>query len=437
MIDKLKNISLEDIPKKNPSLESYFSLSTNEKNTTSAFDYDAITGQLLAFQYQKELQKDFSKEAFIESFLETLKLKMSTPEAIDIVKNIYFSNDTLPVFSPVMYISQPKSSLNAKTKKSLRIFLQMMKLSEKKDIHSHQLNFLEQEIFNSFLNHTKDKTYDLTSHSYVKYLDETFSKDFDFLLSNPNHFQTKIESFLKFYFFVYSAQLTLNVQVTPLQEPKLKPLYFILNHEKASNERKKVVNHGYKKLIERTRYLFPYLSLLEILSKITDDKDLKYFHFANVEELQNNISIIDKFTTLYRESRGLLPSLIESSTIEEAFMKLLHSALEQFKGSDKKAVIDRFIAAYEKQISSPFFQSRGRSGKVLVLDQDTILLLTNLVIGKSKKIRFQELVSEFEKRSVFFDPTSQEMLINLYERVGNIERKSDSGDAVYVKSIRG
>jgi len=435
MIDKLKNISIKDIPNKNPSLESYFSLSTNEKNTISAFDYDAVAGQLLAFQFQKELQKDFSIEIFIESFLETLKIKMSTPEAIDVVKNIYFPDETLPIVSPVMYISQPNSSLNTKTKKSLRIFLQMMKLSKKKDIQNHQLNFLEEEIFNSFLNHIKDKTYDLTSRSYVKYLDETFSKDFDFLLSSPNYFQANIESFLKFYFFVYSAQLTINIQATPLQEPTLKPLYFILNHEKASNERKKVVNHGYKKLIDRIRYLFPYLSLLELLSKITDDKELKLFHFSTTTESQENITIIDRFTTLYRESRSLQASIIKSKTLEEALMTLLHSALDQFKTSEKKAVIDRFIAAYEKQISNPFFQSRGRSGKVLVLDQDTILLLTNLAIGESGKIRFQDLIIEFEKRSVFFDPASQEMLINLYERVGNIERKSDSGDAVYVKSI--
>lgn len=215
----------------------------------------------------------------------------------------------------------------------------------------------------------------------------------------------------------------------------MKPLYFILNHEKASNERKKVVNHGYKKLIDRTRYLFPYLSLLEILSKLTDEKNLKLFHLCNVSDSEENITIIDKFTTLYRESRKLQSSMIKSSTAQEAFMTLLHSALEQFKSSDKKAVIDRFIAAYEKQISGPFFQFRGRSGNVLVLDQDTILLLTNLAIGSSGKIRFQDLLIEFEQRSVFFDPTSQEMLLDLYERVGNIERKSDSGDAVYVKSI--
>jgi len=437
MINKLKNISIDDIPKINPSIESYFSLGsgTNEKNETTAFDYEAVTGQLVAFKFHKELKKDFSKEEFIESFLETLKMKISNPEAIDIIKKVYFIDNTLPIFSPLMYISHPIKSLSNKTKKSLKIFLQMMQKSVSNEMYEQDLNFLEKEIFNSFSDYINDKTYELSSNSYVYYLDEIFTNDFNFLLSNPNHFQQHIEIFLKFYFFVYSAQLTLNIQDTPFQEPTLKPLYFILNHEKASNERKRVFDYGYKKLIDRTRYLFPYLSLLELLSKITDDTDLKLFHLLKLNESAENIKIIDNFTTLFRETRKLQSSIIKSSTIEEALTTLLHSALEQFKSNDKKAVIDRFIAAYEKQISGPFFQSRGRAGKVLVLDQDTILLLTNLAVGSSKKIRFQDLLIEFEKRSVFFDPTSQEMLLDLYERVGNIERKSDSGDAVYVKSI--
>lgn len=435
MIDKLKNISIDDIPKINPSLESYFSLSTNEKNATNAFDYKAISGQLIAFKFHKELKKDFSKDEFIESFIKKLKMKISNTEAIEIIKKVYFINNTLPIFSPLMYISHPINPSDKKTKKSLRIFLQMMQKSLSNEMYEQELNFLEQEVFDSFSDYIKDKTYELSSNSYVDYLDEMFTNDFNFLFSNPNHFQQHIEIFLKFYFFVYSAQLTLNVQDTPFQETTLKPLYFILNHEKASKERKKVFDYGYKKLIDRTRYLFPYLSLLELLSKITDDTDLKLFHFLKVNESAENIEIIDSFTTLFRETRKLPSSIIKSSTLEEALTTLLYSALEQFKSNDKKAVIDRFIAAYEKQISSPFFQSRGSAGKVLVLDQDTILLLTNLAVGSSKKIRFQDLLIEFEKRSVFFDPTSQEMLLDLYERVGNIERKSDSGDAVYVKSI--
>jgi DNA phosphorothioation-dependent restriction protein DptG len=60
-------------------------------------------------------------------------------------------------------------------------------------------------------------------------------------------------------------------------------------------------------------------------------------------------------------------------------------------------------------------------------------LLTNLCIGESEKLRLHELLIEFQKRGVFFDKSSEECLIDLFERMGNVERMSDSGDAVYVK----
>ncbi len=80
-----------------------------------------------------------------------------------------------------------------------------------------------------------------------------------------------------------------------------------------------------------------------------------------------------------------------------------------------------------------FIQGRGRSGKVLVFNQDYLLLLTNIVIGKRDRLRLHELVMEFQSRGVFFDKQTQKVLVNFYERIGNVERMSDSGDAVYVR----
>ncbi|MBL4575131.1 MAG: DNA phosphorothioation-dependent restriction protein DptG, partial [Opitutaceae bacterium] len=81
---------------------------------------------------------------------------------------------------------------------------------------------------------------------------------------------------------------------------------------------------------------------------------------------------------------------------------------------------------------SHFIQSRGRAGKVLVINQDYLLLLTNISIGGSSKLRFHELLEAFKKRGVFFDKRSEQALIQFYERIGNVERMSDSGEAVYV-----
>lgn len=436
MIDQLKSLKIEDIPNSNPTLTTYFSLSTNEKNATSAFETNAIVGQLIGLQLGKELDEKFDTVKFINEVLEKFESVVSLEEATRIIKEIYFANDELPIFTPLMYMSRPYSSLDKKTKKSLNLFTQMMQPYENLAPLHVKLNFLEQQIFHQFEQHIVPGKETLQTHSYVPYLDEYFSKDFNYLLTNPTAFKNNIEIFLKFYLFTYSAQLTLNVQTRPLEEPTLKPLYFILNHEQASTERKSIVNNGYKTLIEKTRYLFPYLSLLEFISDVVDNKNLKLFHLATIDNTPENVHVINRIIALFREKRSLAQNqLMIAETVLDACTYLLQSAFEQFRKSDKKAVLDRFISAYEKQISGFFIQSRGRSGKVLVLDQDTILLLTNLAINTQEKLRFQDLLIEFENRGVFFDPKSEDVLLELYERVGNIERKSDSGDAVYVHTI--
>ena len=60
------------------------------------------------------------------------------------------------------------------------------------------------------------------------------------------------------------------------------------------------------------------------------------------------------------------------------------------------------------------------------------MLLTNLAIGELDRLRFNELIKAFESVGVYFDKQSQQALIEFYERIGNVERMSDSGDAVYV-----
>ncbi|WP_320408131.1 DNA phosphorothioation-dependent restriction protein DptG [Acinetobacter sp. 105-3] len=67
------------------------------------------------------------------------------------------------------------------------------------------------------------------------------------------------------------------------------------------------------------------------------------------------------------------------------------------------------------------------------MQQSHLLLLTNLVIGKREKIRLYELIKELERRGIFFDKESRKALVEFYERLGNVEKMSDSGDAIYVK----
>ncbi len=96
-------------------------------------------------------------------------------------------------------------------------------------------------------------------------------------------------------------------------------------------------------------------------------------------------------------------------------------------------VNEKSVNAYIKNLCKEFIQYRGAAGATLVINFDFFLLLTNLCIGENEKLRLNELLIEMRKRGIYFDKKSLVEIINFYERVGNVERMSDSGDAIYVK----
>ena len=144
---------------------------------------------------------------------------------------------------------------------------------------------------------------------------------------------------------------------------------------------------------------------------------------------------MQKFAENYCERRGVvIPNPLPQSV--DSMMKLLTSSAREIfskRGSSQFTVNSRVVNAFENEIAQHFVQSRGRSGRVLILNQDYLLLLTNLAVGEQEQLQFQELLEAFKNRGIWFDRQSEQALINFYERVGNIERMSDSGDAVYVR----
>ena len=123
-----------------------------------------------------------------------------------------------------------------------------------------------------------------------------------------------------------------------------------------------------------------------------------------------------------------------AETLEDAFRHFIVLAIKQFESKGgRKTVNQNYVRELEKKVFADFIQFRGRAGNILALGQDQLLLLTNLAIGRNDKLRFFELLQEFQLRGFFFDNQSQQVLIEFFERMGNVERMSDSGEAVYVR----
>jgi DNA phosphorothioation-dependent restriction protein DptG len=230
--------------------------------------------------------------------------------------------------------------------------------------------------------------------------------------------------------------MALNIANWKDGEPVSKPLYFILDTEKASSERVNVQRYGYKLFASASERLFPMLSALEALQH----KELKrplwqvYKDSINYHNQVDVLNALNTYLNAFIKSREL-PSRPISQTVESAFEQLQELAIEQFKVSTttRGEINEKYTKELEKQICGDFLQTRGRAGRVLVLNQDQLVLLTNLAIGLNEKLRLHELMNEFQRRGFYLDGQSQQVLVSFYERMGNVERMSDSGDAVYVR----
>ena len=438
MIDEFKEIRLEDIRDKN-SLGYFYPLNSKDSSSQTIFDSKAILGLIIGYISNQKIEKKFDIDEFKKSCESSLKSKLSDETTVDTLCKIYFDSDIYLKLSPLMYQIYQSKNKKDKSKIAFEIifkpFLKKITFDLEK---SKNLNFIEKHIINSFNSHCKrhkDKR-EIYHHTYLTILENVFIKDFTFLLKNEDYFLANIDRFIKFYIFIYSSQLALNLKPYFLEKPIVRELYFILNNEKTSQERKKLVNNSYKTLIDKVGYIFPYLSTLDRLAILTNSKDLRLYELLDyIEDNQENCKVIDNFTLTFIEKRKLDYKEIESKSIEEAINTLLDSGYQEFfdKTKSKHTVFKKYKNAFEKQIAKDFIQSRGRFGKVCVLDQEMILFLTNLAIGKDREfLHFEELIKAFEVRGVFFDHKSKEVLLSLFERVENIERKSDSGDAIYV-----
>ena len=78
---------------------------------------------------------------------------------------------------------------------------------------------------------------------------------------------------------------------------------------------------------------------------------------------------------------------------------------------------------------------RGPLGYTLNLTKEQLLFITKICIKDKKRIKLKDLFEEYKKRGICFDRDSQNKIIELFEKLNIIEKKSDSGDAQYVKSI--
>ena len=407
------------------------------RNKGNKFMWKSIAGDVLAHAMGHQI-KAFNFQEF-ESRCKVYFDQTCGPNLWPTLERTYFSNrESLlrldPRFS-FLSVASPRQSGAKANARMASIFKDLLGSKRLTDMAPPSLNFIELKILDQVNELLRAQANEERRLSYLPFLEATFQGDLRFLSHHPRYLLEQFEEFLKLYAMSYSAQLALNVK-NFREEPRSRNLYFILASEKAGSERVHVTEDGMRLLRSSLASVFPVLSMAEAVQANSDNKELLplWMFYQRLRQLPSREAVVEalnRYSALFAEKRKVAPPA-PADSLESALENLIKIALDQFDDSTREGVNKKYVGQFEEHVFQDFTQSRGRAGKVLVLTQDQLLLITNLVVGDESKLWFKDVLAGFEARGIFLDKRSEMALVEFYERIGNVERRSDSGAAIYI-----
>lgn len=273
-------------------------------------------------------------------------------------------------------------------------------------------------------------------NEYLNILPEHYFKerfeDLEYLLENKDFALKYLDIFFGFYYFQFciQANLTMDRFKDGNNQNQMYKTYYTLENESVTGTRETVTS-GFRLVSEIKNMTLVNENLLGYLNNLIEDDKIYTFHeIMNFDEekqrtLNDNLyEVLEVYQNQFNKDEDIPEDFIESI---EVFKKWISEDMSnETKG--------RFYLSVEEIGNYMFLRNRGRLGKVLTLKYDVIILLTTLIVKDERKI-LDEVFSGFESRGVFLDRYSKELIVELYERMGVLDKKSDSGEAKYVKPI--
>lgn len=276
-------------------------------------------------------------------------------------------------------------------------------------------------------------------------LKEQFKKDLQTLIEDVDLFVGHFHQLIKFYFFKYVSELAIRLHFFFNDEPE--PLYFSVKWEKLTGSRA-ALRYGWEFYEGYISSLFSHAVVLELVNYIQGFgvqpvayKEIKEIVAGlSAAEEENLAASLDELTNLYTGSvkdvnwdnfRNEL-HLSEPNPVLRK-VKFLFGLVEyQFRESTRGRASQAYQGWLWEFSRNNFSKPRGQWGNSFALDQDYILLLTRLCVGSNEKIRLKELWSGFQSRGIVLDSISRDHIVQYFEKINLLEKKSDSGDAQYV-----
>ncbi|WP_339189520.1 DNA phosphorothioation-dependent restriction protein DptG [Paenibacillus sp. FSL H8-0282] len=456
-----KEFKFETSIKHNPRIPLEF-LPYTTKFKETQYNFREVVGEFMRLVGRKKLPEAVDAEKLLSNVLDSISFGQANQrgEFKQMVKTLFLDeNEQLYLFHPQMlyYINTVDNE-----NKKLALFLYNVLWNQRDAWSVDVATENESDLMSTLLFRSLPEliTANEIKNNYALMLPEVsklFFQDFQWLSTKSDLFTQQVEKIISYYYFFYVTQFAIQSEsLFNSVDQKIRPIYFTFEEEERLSKTRVSYEYGWKNLEKSIGKIFSHINLLKMLNFTSNE---------HKEENWNAPFSYQQIATCIREMSGE-----EQVVLEEEIDLLTEEYKQKLSGDSKWMLMGTFTERYELSVlnkidqlfrmidhqfnqtsrSKPyneyrqwfvhfcqktFLKSRGRSGKMLILDTDYLLFLTKLMIKDESKIRLKRLFEKFEARGMIFDRDTQTAIVDYFEKLNLLEKKSDSGDAIYVKAF--
>ena len=418
-----------------------FTNSTQRPDFANAFS--SIVGEFARLELSKKWDNDLNLNSIVHEILnsDSLDLDDENEKYMEKMLNEYLfnENDEMNILNPYLFNYVPLSrNKRAVGEREIALFIRDVLAENNENLR----NFFKKSqskhaVVNLILNSIPELSDENVEKKYscvLNNITKLFNEDMNFAVKNDKFLINNISNIFAFYYFTYITQFILKHDKYDINE--IEKVYYILDWESV-NINRRTIQKGYNRIKFKTNYLVSSVILIDQLNILLGTEALMlndlYYYFDDLSAAGQKefLDVLKRWINDYRYVRSY-PEV----ELNDDFKELVNILFESLNGenginSQTKSVYAINYTDFGRRF---FLKSRGVHGFVLNITREMLFSITALCI-KDEKIKLNDMFKEYEKRGIYFDRYSKMEVVDYLSKLNLIDKKSDSGDAQYVKSI--
>lgn len=366
-----------------------------------------------------------------------------------IIEDLYFDSDKLiPINTRALNYISSNITQQQIAEYLYSLFVEPNRLTEyyKRMTVSEDSNILEKLLFESLSDNEDSDIVYQHADCFLPYVNEAFKKDYIVLTENRELYKTYINRFLAYYYMFYVTQLAVKLsRFENGNRDEIEKIFMTLTWEVVTKVRPGY-EYGWKFVKDKLSHMFSHSVLMEMLAHNVDNKHMDYIEFYNTyvdTDMDQKIAqeihgIIEKYKEWipmdYENCKYTIPE--KKCYTSDAVRKLYETIDYQFIYGGRKSHYNGYNKKFIEFVQKNFGKSRGSMGYTLSLNENDLIMFTKIVLLQyDGRIKLSMLYKELENRGLLFDRESKKEITELFEKMDLLEKRSDSGDAQYVKYV--